>query len=846
MIRTILRAAFCLIFFGALAHAQIIPSDRNFPWNPGMMSKGGIPNRTTICATLSPSGGDDSAAIQAKLDTCPANQVVLLNPGTFTVNNYLLIHSSITLRGSGAGVTILQKTNGAHARTSQVVAGTNGILAPVDPGSYSYDAQPVIIVGPSRWPSPDNSTSQNLTADGQQGASSVTVANGSGFAAGQFVLLDELSGATYQATPTGFPSSALVFKGDRVAWNIHSPAAAGDDPPDAFGWFGRPQPTSGPTGSYTDGRATSEIKEVASVAGNTITFTSPLSISYRTSHTAQLTRYTLTGGRSGGNSIHVTNAGVEKLTTSGGADGEIRFEDAAYSWAKNVEVTQWIGEGIAINNSFRIELRDSYLHTGSWPQPGGAGYAISFANASSEVLIENNISIDTNKVMVMRSSGAGTVVAYNYTDNGWIQNNTVWQEVGINASHMAGPHHVLFEGNYSFNIDSDYTHGNAIYLTFFRNWLTGQRRDFTDSSNPRTIGLAYGSWWDSFIGNILGRAGQMSSWNLTDPAMSCDASGANCTGNNANWTDKAIWKFGYDPERWTMQPDPQVLSTAIRDGNYDYKSNLQHWYTTPGGFTMPNSMYLASKPAFFGTNQWPWIDPSTGTINTLPAKARYDAGTPNIVPTSNQSATTAALSSSQNPNVFGLLVTFTATVSAASGTPTGTVTFKDGATTLGTGTLAGGVATFATSTLAIGGHTITAVYGGDTNFTGSTSPGLTQTVNQGVATTTTAVNGAPNPSVFGQSVTFTATVSAASGTPTGTVTFKDGATTLGTGTLAGGVASFSIASLAIGGHTITAVYGGSANFTGSTSPGLTQTVNKGATTTARQRSRPIRACSVNR
>ena len=86
-----------------------------------------------------------------------------------------------------------------------------------------------------------------------------------------------------------------------------------------------------------------------------------------------------------------------------------------------------------------------------------------------------------------------------------------------------------------------------------------------------------------------------------------------------------------------------------------------------------------------------------------------------------QGATTTALSSSQNPSVFGQSVTFTATVSSASGTPSGTVTFKDGATTLGTGTLAGGVATLPTSSLAIGGHTITAVYGGDTNFTGSTS-----------------------------------------------------------------------------------------------------------------------------
>jgi polygalacturonase len=140
-------------------HSQpVIPSDRNFSWNPGMMSKGGIPNRTTVCATLSPSGGDDSAAIQAALDSCPSGQVVKLSAGTFTVDKYLLIDSSITLRGSGAGQTILTKTNGAKARTSQVVSGTNGIRTPVDPNTYTHDAQPIIIVGPGRWPGPDSTT----------------------------------------------------------------------------------------------------------------------------------------------------------------------------------------------------------------------------------------------------------------------------------------------------------------------------------------------------------------------------------------------------------------------------------------------------------------------------------------------------------------------------------------------------------------------------------------------------------------------------------------------------------------------------------------------------------------
>jgi Divergent InlB B-repeat domain len=569
----------------------------------------------------------------------------MLKPGTFIVNNYLLIHTPITLRGSGAGVTILNKANGAHARLSTVVSGTNGIHTPQDPGSYTYDTQPIVIVGPSRWPSVDKSTSQSLSVDGQQGAYSVTIANPSGYTAGQFVLLDETSGASWQPVPLGFgctdsvqplPCPPVVWQGDRVAWNMHYPTQKFQDDngnsnlsgpydttpgvlPAAMSWFSRTN------------RPTNEIKEIASVSGNTIIFTSPLTIGYRVSHSAQLTRYTLTGGASGANSIQVTNAGVENLSMYGGADGELRFEAAAYSWAKSVEVTQWIGEGVAIDNSFRIELRDSYLHTGSWPSPGGAGYIVSLADGSSEVLIENNILIDANKEMAMRSSGTGSVVAYNYADDSWDFDTPGWVEVGLNASHMAGPHHVLFEGNYSQNFDSDYTHGNAGDLTVFRNWLTGQRRDFIDQQNLRTVGLAYGSWSDSFVGNVLGRSGQMSGWSYTDHAMSCDASGNNCTGNNGAWGDKDIWKIGYDPERWTMVPDPKVLSTVIRDGNYDFLTNSQRWHNTPGGFVIPNSMYLTSKPAFFGNNPWPWVNPATGAIYTLPAKARYDAGTPTAV-----------------------------------------------------------------------------------------------------------------------------------------------------------------------------------------------------------------------
>ncbi len=197
----------------------------------------------------------------------------------------------------------------------------------------------------------------------------------------------------------------------------------------------------------------------------------------------------------------------------------------------------------------------------------------------------------------------------------------------------------------------------------------------------------------------------------------------------------------------------------------------------------------------------------------------------------NKAATSTAVSSSVNPSVFSQPVTFTATVTVTapgSGALTGTVTFKNGSATLGTGTLDGsGHATLTTSALAAGSASITAVYGGSTNFNTSTSPTLTQTVNKDATITT--VTSSPNPSGRNQPVTFTATVTAnapGTATPTGTVTFKDGNKTLGSISLnTSGQASFTTSKLSKGAHKITAMYKGSSSFLASTSPMLLQTVN---------------------
>lgn len=185
--------------------------------------------------------------------------------------------------------------------------------------------------------------------------------------------------------------------------------------------------------------------------------------------------------------------------------------------------------------------------------------------------------------------------------------------------------------------------------------------------------------------------------------------------------------------------------------------------------------------------------------------------------------TSTTVASNLNPSTYGQAVTLTATVSSSGPTPTGTVTFKNGSATVGKTALSGGVATLAVSTLPAGILSITASYGGDAASKMSKSSPLTQVVNQ--ASSTTAVVSSKNPSLAGQTVRFTATVNSATTTPTGSVTFMDGSTALATKTLAKGNASYSTSTLGAGTHNITAVYEGTANISGSTSPVLVQTVN---------------------
>jgi hypothetical protein len=227
---------------------------------------------------------------------------------------------------------------------------------------------------------------------------------------------------------------------------------------------------------------------------------------------------------------------------------------------------------------------------------------------------------------------------------------------------------------------------------------------------------------------------------------------------------------------------------------------------------------------------------AAGAGNRAAAVIDVDGTTPpasNVLAiTVNPAATTTTISSAlPDPSVTGQGVAVTWGVVGAFGNlptaPTGTVTVTDGAASCSAPVAAGGC-TLAPTTA--GSKTLTATYGGDANFGGSTSAGFPHLVNK-ATTTTTVVSSVPDPSVPGQAVVVSASAAAnapGAGTPTGTISVTDGVDGC---VITLPAASCTVTPTTVGTRSFVATYGGDANFNSSVSSGLSHTVNQAATTT---------------
>jgi hypothetical protein len=243
---------------------------------------------------------------------------------------------------------------------------------------------------------------------------------------------------------------------------------------------------------------------------------------------------------------------------------------------------------------------------------------------------------------------------------------------------------------------------------------------------------------------------------------------------------------------------------ANSDGTCVLLGNGNGTFQTPIPY-LPGGIFISTGD--FNGDHKPDVAVASGSLSTLTVLWNVAAGY--------RWGTTTTVTSSPNPSSVNQSVLFTATITTQfGGSPTGTVTFKQGTTTLGQGTVSNGQATLNYSFTSPGEDFVVATYSGDSSFLPSSSARLKQLVMK--APTTTALTSSLNPSQVGQPVKFTATVTAQyGGTPTGSVTFRDGQSVIAQVPLRGGVAQYKTSALTKGNHYIRASYAGDSNYQGS-------------------------------
>jgi len=321
---------------------------------------------------------------------------------------------------------------------------------------------------------------------------------------------------------------------------------------------------------------------------------------------------------------------------------------------------------------FRCELRDSYLHESSDPNPGGGGYLLDITTGTSDSLVENNISWSGNKVITMRASGGGNVVAYNYFDDAFGATYPNSPEAGLNAAHATTSNMELMEGNYTHQFKGDSYWGASINITVFRNQISTIRvahtplNSYASGSTPYGdytgrfgVDLQAGSYFTNFVGNVIGFTSSGSPAQSTTSIAEGGTANLSLLSNAQGGIQTSfvfenlsalpaggvvpIWNIGSEQDPTGFTWVASTYQTQLRQGNWDWYTQTQTWLGiggtqgSPLGVpqTIPNSLYTGgSAPAFFGSSSycpctWPWVNPGTGVVTTLPAKARFDNGATN-------------------------------------------------------------------------------------------------------------------------------------------------------------------------------------------------------------------------
>jgi hypothetical protein len=592
---------------GQEAWSGILDPSRAINWsNAGVI--GGIPTRTTVCASLT--SASTYMEINHAIAHCPSGQVVSLAAGTYNLTNSIVINKSgVTLRGAGPDQTFL-KFSGSN--------GCNGNIC-VQNGNSTWDGSSCV--------QPGGSCSLNWSAGYTPGTTSITTDKAP--PVNNLLILDQADETTDPGTFYTCDVSGVCHPTGEVV--------------------GQGRVVRGVTHGHT------QLVTVQSVTG-----TGP----YRVTISPGLYAQDWRSGQTPGGwwvGVPISGVGIENLSldnTNSGDQAGINFGGAQNCWIKNIRSMFGHRNHVWLYQSSHITVQDSYFF-GQVVLTGPGAYGVELW-LSSDNLIQNNI-MDYGPC-ILTGTAQGNVYAYNYFSN---TNEGVAGSLagGLVPGHDAGSMYNLTEGNTAPQYWHDYFHGTNGLSTVFRNNLAGT--DSVAYSATYPINLYMGVRMENIIGNVLGTAGFHNNYEDCKVSPGC----VNQKTNTSIYVN-GFPGAGNAADSGTLVYDRLVHDTLMRWGNYDVvtkgvrwcgDSSNTGWATTcgsrsevptslascticststsysnavPSSTTLPASFYLSAKPSWWGTMPWPAIGPDVtggtgpgGHAYATPAQACY-ASTP--------------------------------------------------------------------------------------------------------------------------------------------------------------------------------------------------------------------------
>jgi len=611
-------ALLCLLLSPASISAQLwsglIDSARATDWT-GAGVTGGIPSGTWTQCGSTIAAGATGATINAAISACAANHYVLLGAGTFNISDagLLISKSNVALRGSGADQTLLVFA----ASTFNACSGGYHTAICLNGSAGAY------------WVSDANFAT--WTAGYSRGTTVITLSTVTGLVANQSIIgLDQcsLGNSGYPCSSNAEVDNGNYFDCD-VLYNAGSTNGCAVNGPDG--------------GNQRLNRPQNELFQVSNVNAGASQVTLIGSLRAPNWNSAQTPAVFAATNP-------VQYSGVENLSidmTSDPQYGVVGYY-TANCWVKGVRIIKPTQAAIWWVVSVHATTKDNYIYGTSNAPPGADSFSLE-GTATSDLLVQNNIVQWSRVCTSTEGADTGSVYAYNFCINDYSNN------AGLYAASFqhAGNRWQLYEGNVQNSYFGENFHGPKMMQTLYRNFVTGWESCANGSvcgsstfkggggNGASAVRLMHHSRYHNIIANVLGTPSYHNSYSTTN-----------------GFADLNIYEMGSND---LAPADPIVGQTTYRWGNYDTvtaavrwcgNSSDTGWSTTcastsevPTGFAtypqpiptvgdlgtaLPASLYLSSKPSWFGSIAWPAIGPDVTGGNVGQCTGTWGPTTPNV------------------------------------------------------------------------------------------------------------------------------------------------------------------------------------------------------------------------